>query len=110
MISDSERREVAAKLRKITGNDDGEVYVYDIMLALGLESGKAVYWTEEEFVRYLADLIDRPTCRLRPKELFSPWGICSECGAFVDKISAVSDGNRYIDVGFCPHCGCEVVS
>ena len=43
MISDSERREVAAKLRKITGNDDGEVYVYDIMLALGLESGKAVY-------------------------------------------------------------------
>lgn len=104
MISDSERREVARKLRGIREDEYGEVYVYDVMLALGIESGKAAYWADKEFVHHLADLIDRPTCEMGGVR----YAICSRCGAFVRR-DAVTDCCGVIPVRFCANCGAEVV-
>lgn len=106
MISDEERREVARRLREIREDEYGEVYLYDVMLALGIESGKAAYWADQEFIHHLADLIDRPTCSMeyRPEwsgdELY-PTSVyeCSVCG------QTVPDGKP----DYCPGCGAEVV-
>ena len=105
MISDSERREVAARLR---GERKGSLPCFITNAVFGTEHAKGT--DMQKLPKRLADLIDGPTCRLRPKEPFSPWGICSECGAFVDKAIAVSDGAKYIDVRYCPNCGAKVVA
>lgn len=104
-VTDFERRKVAASLR---GRREGSVPVFIAKAAYGVDyaTGRDV----QKLPSRLADLIDRPTCRLRPEEPFSPWGVCTECGAFVNNVSAVSDGAKYTSVRYCQNCDAEVVS
>lgn len=106
MITDEERREVAAKLREIREDEHGEVYMYDVMLALGIESGKAAYWADKEFIYHLADLIDRPTCE-NGERLNERTFLCSACGY---EAYAYSDSDcNPNDFSYCPDCGAEVI-
>lgn len=114
MISDQERREVARRLREIREDEYGEVYMYDVMLALGVESGKAAYWADKEFIHHLADLIDRPTCRNVYDEVYDEYeggccenGFkCSKCGELVEDCEGYRVKGTF---NFCPNCGAEVV-
>lgn len=100
MISDKERREVAARMRKIM-RDDPHGWL-DMMVA------KAVVDVMGEGVTVgetLADLIDRPTCEdvsVPRGDEFTPYVEfkCSACGC-----SHVSLTYVY----YCPWCGAEVV-
>lgn len=116
MISDDERREVAARLRTTKAECDERGYpwmVEDLMQALGFgtyEDG------DEGIFDRLADLIDRQTCqnkqvvynRTAPKEFRTDNFTCSACG---ETFCADVDGvNHPIDWAFCPNCGAEVSS
>lgn len=104
MISDEERREVAAKLREIREDEHGEVYMYDVMLALGIESGKAAYWADEEFIHHLADLIDRPTA----KGIIEDDGtsVCGHCGFRFDvSVEVAGCFSEVVLANHCPQCG-----
>ena len=103
MISDKERREVLRRLREIREDEYGEVYMYDVMLALGIESGKAAYWTDKEFIHHLADLIDRPKAK---REDAGDYWRCTHCGAFTRK-DAVADSSGFVPTTRCGNCGSE---
>lgn len=100
MASDKERREVAARMRKIM-RDDPHGWL-DMMVA------KAVVDVMGEGVTVgetLADLIDRPTCEdvsVPRGDGFTPYVEfkCSACGC-----SHVSLTYVY----YCPRCGAEVI-
>lgn len=111
MISGSECRAIARKLR-YTANDD--------LGGLSLQKNLAAITKAEDgswrgVMRRLADLIDRPTCRNVYDEIYDEdegCGCengfkCSECGELVEDY----EGYR-IDGTFncCPKCGREVVS
>ena len=114
MISDTERREIARKLREIERHTlceltDGELIDF-LVDAVGFNR-----YTNEDFdeglLGRIADLIDRPTCR----NVYDEYEIgacangfeCSECG------NRVEDFEHYCITGtfnYCPECGAEVVS
>ena len=128
MINDDERRAVAARLRALPidiyaafnewGKDglfvDANIYdeadysqihnaVFGCFPAEHMHPGDY-----EELHERLADLIDRPTCKMKsiPK---TSYRVCSRCGAFVRK-DAVTDCTEVIPVRFCPNCDAMVVS
>ena len=106
MISDEERREVARRLREIREDEYGEVYMYDVMLALGIESGKAAYWADQEFIHHLADLVDRPTCTVESviyRDSWEEYEVQLSCGHEIITTES-ADG-----LAFCQYCGAEVV-
>lgn len=103
MISDDERREVAARMREIM-RDDPHGWL-DVMV------GKAVVGVMgdgEKIGETVADLIDRPTCRLELTDVETHGSAkvriyeCSECGRTCEEI--------YGKYERCPHCGAEVVA
>lgn len=108
-ISDEKRREVAQKLRSLDEYIDGmpSMCTKQEHDALALRAIRAVIGKGDIF-HLLADLIDRPTCRLDhtdtepatdgyPVRLYE----CSKCGRTCDEI--------YGEYEYCPHCGAEVV-
>lgn len=122
MISDDERREVAAQLRnQLTYmRENGEYYKNDLDV---VECGNSAYRNIADsvekysniFVGYyipiverLADLIDRPTCRLELTDVETYGNIkvriyeCSECGRTCEEI--------YGKYERCPHCGAVVLN
>ena len=107
MISDKERREVAAKLRGLDERIDGVPLMctkqeHD---AMALRAIRAVVGKGDVF-HLLADLIDRPTCRnLSPKP--ADVLLCSECGDHVD-IAYMDTCDDY-RAKHRPNCGAEVV-
>ena len=112
MISDKERREVAARLRALDVHDWNDFMdeVDSLETAIGCSIGQD--WQDQDWRHRLADLIDRPTCKNESgyKNIF----LCSECGARLE-ITA-EEGNEYGDIfntplqpRFCPVCGAEVV-
>ena len=102
MISDSERREVAAKLRSVE-----TCYFDDCDLcdcgeaedAIGLRRDDDPAWYTADSVYRLADLIDRPTTRVGINEHGRAY--CECCGC--------DDWCLAYGAKFCPHCGAEVV-
>lgn len=101
MISDTERREVAARLRNASARRGDEPWmVEDLMLALGFrcyEDG------EDQLFDRLADLIDRPTCR-------NIGGVGGTNGEYYDFFcSACGFASGVTDPKYCPNCGSEVV-
>lgn len=111
MISDEERREVAARMREIMRDDPhgwlDAMVVNAVTDVLG--EGVAIGGT-------VADLIDRPTCHDSAdfdRESFR----CSNCGYRIvslipgraDASVLVSPEGLIADWGFCPHCGTGVV-
>ena len=110
MVSDDERREVAARLRALAGRPEagGGVYNDDVLDALGMRRGRAAWLTTPDSVDRLADLIDRPTCRDEGSVLFT----CPECGGYVSlerKIPGSPDAAEPYIQGYCPYCRTKVV-
>ena len=123
MISNDERREVAARLRAIDVSDlcDKDGFIIDspdehfILLLRIIEEicdyRDGLHYFPSHFqakavTELLADLIERPTCKnlaTKPAdELF-----CSVCGGHVD-IAYMESADDYC-VCYCPTCGSEVL-
>lgn len=114
MNSDKRRREVAERLRNICYcEDDDGTYVCDgadIIEALCLEAADP--FVADGFpcseIERLADLIDRPTCKIRYDSVHIDY-VCNRCGQHYG-YPATSDGNGHpVEFKFCPTCGAEVV-
>lgn len=102
MIKDSKRREVARRLRD-AAKRDGSVDFDGVNSLESCVFGGITCSTWASILYSLADLVDRPTCRMEPS--FGGIGIrqweCSACGSL-----CMSDfRSRY-----CPNCGAEVMS
>lgn len=111
MITDEEYREIAKELRARhdCGGFDQCDECQDLSLRLfsdtqvlcQLDSYDTDYWED------LADLIDRPTCRLELTAVETHGNTevrvyeCSECGRSCEEI--------YGKYERCPHCGAEVI-
>lgn len=115
MISDEKRREVARKLRTGAGfmRENAKWYEYDLdAVACGNRAYRNIAAAVEDYgnsingnylhiMETLADLIDRPTCKMvREGEGFR----CSACGTFHDM-----SGFAEFPWPYCPNCGAEVV-
>lgn len=105
-ISDSDRREVAAELRRQAAYSSGSLGEYWQRLQ-DVATGEVDFVKPSKTFRALADLIDRPTCRMEPNEDWSGEELyptdaytCSACGA------VAVDGKPK----FCPECGAEVIA
>lgn len=115
MISNEERREVAERLmerergwRKMGTHlnvmpDMPATQFEDVAALLGF-SGLVL--DADVFAR-LAELIDRPTCKLieNNQHRYLP---CSRCGAFI-RWDAVTNNTGVVQTSYCPNCGAEVV-
>lgn len=113
MTSNEERREIAARLRGVTEEELRSMFLGEILdCAIGgrcLDNEGDI--DERLILNRLADLIDRPTCRIikgaeKPKH---PWGICSRCSVLVDSRNATSNATKFLPTRFCPNCGAEVI-
>ena len=108
MISDKQRREVAARLRTMADGESpmAECSVDALYTALGLPcSGTGI---ECAAIGYLADLIDRPTCHLvstaSEEGLYGPtiFGHKLSCGHTCDSVYPEPPT-------YCSECGRRVV-
>ena len=100
MISDEERREVAARMREIMRDDPHGWLDAMVVNAVTDVLGEGVAIGET-----VADLIDRPTCRnvaVKREDEF----LCSACGEHVD--IAYMDSVDGYHARYCPNCGAEV--
>lgn len=115
MISNEERRIVAARLRRL----DDEITSADT-LGVAMDKMLKIVYDNDAFssVRYyarnlcgfalrLADLIDRPTCHMDCTETIDTDRgkvrvyVCDECGLECEEVNG--------SYGYCPRCGAEVV-
>lgn len=106
MIDDSERREVAARLRELDFHDfyNAADEVDALETAIGCCIGQD--WQDQNWWHRLADLIDRPTCKNLAMHLVDEL-VCSACGERVD--IAYLDSEDDYRVCYCPSCGAKVV-
>lgn len=119
MINDKERREVAEKLREAASAKGKRSGSMEMMLSklLGIaKQDRGVFGqpvdvaaTWRDVYRKLAELIDRPTCRIN-RGYRDTWGMCSNCHALVKSKMVVSNATEYLPTRHCPNCGAEVVS
>lgn len=105
MISDDDRREVAARLRNLADHIAADEEL--TLDALGLYRGENIEGYDTYGVMHLADLIDRPTCRMEECTIDNgsrSWGMrCTACG---EKFEHMKPGFGW---RFCPNCGAMVV-
>lgn len=101
-ISDEKRREIAASLREsrefISGLpkaslEQNALDTFERILA-------CVDYEQGNIFDYLADLIDRPTCRKLIPDEMEGLVFCSNCGAEIGEYSVPN---------YCPNCGRQVV-
>lgn len=110
MISDAERRKVAAQLRAIPhinyfGHDS--INPTDLWRTIGfLRTVDGRIPTAE--VRHLADLIDRPTCTNEGDEYGFHCSNCDELLSITKEIPSHAVDAPYMP-SYCPHCGRKVV-
>ena len=112
MISDDERREVAARLRFTDHNLTWSEGCFCIAEDVGAAPTGDEHDDVLAFAHALADLIDRPTCE-NINEHYDVFE-CSECHCKVEIIGA--ECNEYGECfcapfmpSFCQNCGKEVV-
>lgn len=108
MISNEERREVANWLRL-----SGESLGFDNCFVQMLCDVEGTNLPPEDFdaAGYLADLIDRPTCRNIYAETEGMGGCengfkCSECGNTVEDYEGYRISGEF---NYCSKCGAEVI-
>ena len=106
MISNDERRDVAARLRELEVHCwyDGMDEVDSLETAIGCAIGQD--WQDQAWWHRLADLIDPPTCKNLATHLVDEL-VCSACGERVD--IAYLDSDDDYRVRYCPGCGAKVV-
>lgn len=112
MISDEERREVAARLRgldvKITSRDTLERAVDKFMKAV---CGDIPFSPIRYSVRNLCGLANMLADLIEPRhetteDVSDDYGKfeCGKCGCRIDDVTAVDNGG----INFCPDCGKEI--
>ena len=101
MVSDKERSEVAARLRKNAGLPSWlkDKYSIEAKSALVLSELLDCIGCADDVFLHLADLIDRPTTHIDVNE--HGRACCANCGC---DDWCLADRSRY-----CPNCGAEVV-
>lgn len=107
MISNDERREIAAIMSGLDERIDGVPLMcteqeHDAMVLSAIRS----IIGEGDVFHLLADLINPPTCKNLATHLVDEL-VCSACGERVD-ISYLDSDDDY-RVRYCPGCGAEVV-
>ncbi len=108
-VTGQERREVASLLRNIKRYEFGDgpvVDSYDFVTVLDLDWSNGC-WMFSGCVDHVADLIDRPTCKMNYDSAHMDF-VCSECGTFFDYPATNLEGKTR-DFKYCPNCGAEVV-
>lgn len=108
MITDEERRETIENLRCLsyTNRVRYKEEFYELLDETVMEPGTGYHEMNDVFER-IADLIDRPTCRLDLTDVETHGNTkvriyeCSECGRTCEEI--------YGKYERCPHCGAVVV-
>ena len=115
MPTNDERREVAARLRRLSGHREvDKEFVHE---ALGLYMGECVDGYDPVSVSKLADLIEpeERTCRNTAGKPFAGYRMfsCSECGAYLE-VDGGADANLFAGgerpmPRYCPNCGAKVV-
>ena len=106
MISDKERREVAATMRAISCRGVKDLTLGEVLNSI-LTGGAPRPTTEMAILARLADLIDRPTCKNSEYPYDGSFFECSECGERWELACGSPADNN---LNFCPRCGAEVVS
>lgn len=114
MISDEERRRVAHNLRSsryiLKPAPSGKQFMSMIRAAGELELAHEMnYLTKSGFER-LADLVDRPTCRI-VHDKNRDCDVCTNCSTSFE-LAEFDYADVYACEGYsyCPKCGAEVVS
>lgn len=107
MISDSERREVAARLRFTDHNMTWSEGCFCIADDVGAAPTGNEHDDVLAFAHALSDLIDRPTCKNLATHLVDEL-VCSACGERVD--IAYLDKDDDYRVRYCPSCGAKVIA
>lgn len=130
MVSNDQRREVAARLREVeTLEYDGDVWCDegDVLDALGLYNDDDPSSCDPEKVAFLADLIDRPTCNNVSDfgnhtvtqgdyfkcEVFD--FVCDRCGVHLIGDEMCNSPllecklGHHAPLHYCPNCGAKVV-
>ena len=100
MISNDERREIAARLRMLASHKAAdEELVHD---TLGLYRGENIEGYDTYGVMHLADLIDpdpERTCHYESTDRCT-W-FCTSCGMEVDVL--------HYGYNYCPNCGARII-
>lgn len=114
-VTNNERREVAARLRRLCGHREvDKEFVHE---ALGLYMGECVDGYDPVSVSELADLIEpesERTCSINADwlngDLEHSVYRCSACGAVMLDDACYFDGSSDLDwFHYCPNCGAKVV-
>lgn len=103
-VTDKQRREVAARMREIIRDNPDEW----LDIAVG-HAVNDVFESYEKIGETVADLIDRPTCRI----WYVPGSAdrsCSACGITFSTGTYQGGDHEEHEFMFCPNCGAEVVS
>lgn len=106
MISNDERREIAARLRFTDHNMTWSEGCFCIADDVGAAPTGNEHDDVLAFAHALSDLIDRPTCKNLATHLVDEL-VCSACGERVD--IAYLDSEDDYRVRYCPGCGAKVV-
>ena len=110
MISDTERREIARKLREIEGRTTSELTDGELLDLLADKVRFGRYGSknfDEGLLGRMADLIDRLTCKNIADPYDGSFFECSKCGERWELTCGSPADNN---LNFCPRCGAEVVS
>lgn len=122
MVTNDERREMAARLRGLAAEDleDGEFYdCGEVEDALDLATDDG-YWYEVDGVRRLVDLLEpepERTCTMDKSEFadfaseYEGLYSCSKCGEETAVLACVNENGdmEWVKPRFCGFCGAKVV-
>lgn len=106
MITDNQRREVAARLRALDVHEwyDSADEIDSLETAIGCSIGQD--WQDQDWWERIADLIDRPTTTVTVASGDDDSDLCIKCNSCCRgwHISKYDKSFTY-----CPECGAEVV-
>lgn len=112
MISDAERREVAGRMRSKKPEEFGQPLAQSVFRHVFRSLyPKQIYPVSNWVLRMpyvIADLIDRPTCRIGYVPSSADRS-CSACGATFSTGTYQGGDHDEHEFMFCPNCGAEVI-
>ena len=104
MVSDEERREVAARLKELASANEGllgDERMTRVLVEAQITLGTIGLASVADVILRYADLIDRPTCRITDTDHeFEDSVRCDRCKTVFRR--------PWEPFRFCPHCGAEV--